>query len=54
MSYTSRHRYKNRREKFQHTKKKTGLVLVLIMVGLFFLAIYFWQELKDWASITFG
>ncbi len=54
MSYTSRHRYKNRREKFEHTKKKTGTVLILITIGLIFLAIYFWQEVKDWFTLTFG
>ena len=54
MSYTSRHRYKNRREKFEHTKKKTVVVLILILIALIFLSIYFWQSLKDWYFTTFG
>ncbi len=54
MSYTSRHRYKNRREKFQHTKKKTGIVLILITITLIFLVIRNWQSLKDWYFTTFG
>lgn len=54
MSYTSRHRYKTRREKFQHTLKKTGTILLLITVALTFLAIRNWQSLKDWYYTTFG
>jgi len=53
MSYTSRHRYKNRREKFQNTKRKTGIVLMIILIALIFLAIYNWQTLKDWYVTTF-
>lgn len=54
MSYTGRSNYKNRREKFYHIKKKTGLVLLLIIILAFFLGIYFWQSLKDWYTITFN
>lgn len=54
MSYTSRHRYKNRREKFESVKRKTTMTLVIIGAILFFLAIYFWQNLKDWWALTFG
>jgi uncharacterized membrane protein YidH (DUF202 family) len=54
MSYTSRHRYKTRREKFQHVLKKSGLVLVLIAITLIILAVRNWQSLKDWYYVTFG
>lgn len=54
MSYTSRHRYKNRREKFRDTKKKTAIVLILITLALIFLSIRNWQYLKDWYYTTFG
>lgn len=53
MSYTSRHRYKNRREKFKQTKRKTSIVLILIILALTFLAIRNWQALKDWYITTF-
>lgn len=54
MSYTSRHRYKNRREKFRVVSKKTLITITIVSIFLIFLAIRNWQTIKDWYYATFG
>lgn len=54
MSYTSRHRYKNRREKFKTISKKTIILITIVTVFLIILAIRNWQMIKDWYYATFG
>ena len=53
MSYTSRHRYKNRREKFKQTKRKTLVFIVFVLIAAGILLIKNWQRVTDWFIITF-
>lgn len=54
MSYTSRHRYKSRRERFKQIKRKTLIFLIFAAIAIIILIYKNWQSVYDQFIIYFG
>ena len=54
MPYSSRHRYENRREKFNRTYRNTKLIIIFGTIAAIILLYKNWQKVYTWWIIQFG
>lgn len=54
MAYSGRHRYENRREKFQRTYRSTKLFVLFSIIGGLILLYKNWQSVYTWWILHFG